>query len=109
MTNVCASWVGAESNGLCFFCPGCNDIHQIHLQPDGWGWNGDKVKPTFTPSVKVTWAANPKAEEQFKEWRTERICHSFVKDGRIQFLGDCTHSMANQTVDLLPWTRSDPY
>jgi hypothetical protein len=28
------------------------------------------------------------------------VCHSFVTDGRIQYLGDCTHAMAGQTVDL---------
>ena len=27
-------------------------------------------------------------------------CHSFVTDGRIQFLADCTHPLAGQTVDL---------
>jgi hypothetical protein len=26
-----------------------------------------------------------------------------VTDGRIQFLGDCTHALAGQTVDLLPF------
>jgi hypothetical protein len=28
------------------------------------------------------------------------ICHSFVRDGRIEFLSDCTHRLAGQTVDL---------
>jgi hypothetical protein len=27
----------------------------------------------------------------------------FVTDGRIQFLGDCTHALAGQTVDLPDW------
>ena len=27
-------------------------------------------------------------------------CHSFVREGRIEFLGDCTHAMVGQTVDL---------
>jgi hypothetical protein len=27
-------------------------------------------------------------------------CHSFVTDGRIQFLSDSTHALAGQTVDL---------
>jgi len=40
------------------------------------------------------------ASEEFKEWRTERICHSFITDGKIQFLSDCTHHLAGQTVDL---------
>jgi hypothetical protein len=30
-------------------------------------------------------------------------CHSFVTDGRIQFLGDCTHHPVGQTVPLPPW------
>jgi hypothetical protein len=32
------------------------------------------------------------------------VCHSFVTDGRIQFLEDCTHELAGQTVDLPEWT-----
>lgn len=28
------------------------------------------------------------------------VCHSFVRDGQIEFLGDCTHSLAGQTVPL---------
>ena len=28
------------------------------------------------------------------------VCHSFVTDGRIQFLGDCTHDLAGHTVEL---------
>lgn len=35
------------------------------------------------------------------------VCHSFVTEGRIQFLGDCTHALANQTVDLPDWTEED--
>ena len=27
-------------------------------------------------------------------------CHSFVTDGKIRFLNDCTHEMAGETVDL---------
>jgi hypothetical protein len=29
------------------------------------------------------------------------MCHSFVVDGRIEYLSDCTHEMAGMTVDLL--------
>lgn len=31
------------------------------------------------------------------------LCHSFVTDGRIQFLTDSTHELAGQTVDLPEW------
>ena len=58
-----------------------------------WGWNGDAEKPTFTPSVLVRY-----------NWSDgERVCHSFVTDGQIQFLGDCTHALAGQTVDIPAW------
>jgi hypothetical protein len=94
-----------EGGRLAFLCPGCDDFHQIQVGTGSgprWGWNGNADKPTFTPSIKVTYPANPDADEEFKEWRTERICHSFVTDGRIQFLGDCTHHLAGETVDIPP-------
>ena len=28
------------------------------------------------------------------------VCHHFIRDGKIQFLGDCTHALRGQTVDL---------
>lgn len=95
---------GNGVNFLHFRCPGCNRVHGVSVNGShAWGWNGNVDKPTFTPSVLVTWPANPNAEEEFKEWRTERRCHSFVTDGRIQFLNDCTHALAGQTVDLPPF------
>ena len=35
--------------------------------------------------------------------RFGKVCHSFVTNGRIQYLGDCTHKLAGQTVDLPDW------
>ncbi len=35
----------------------------------------------------------------------DEVCHSFVTDGQIQFLGDCTHKLAGQTVPLSAWTE----
>jgi hypothetical protein len=96
-----------EGNRLMFMCPGCNEVHAIqYANGPGprWTWNGNPDRPTFTPSVLVTTPANPEAGEGFEEWRTERICHSFVTDGQIQFLGDCTHALKGQTVDLPAWT-----
>ena len=93
-------WAGPSSFGFSFFCPGCNAAHTINTNPGGWGFNGNVESPTFTPSVLVTHEAKPDADERFIEWRTKRICHSFVTDGRIQFLGDCTHALVGQTVPL---------
>lgn len=93
-------WAGPTSFGFSFFCPGCGSAHTINTNPGGWGFNGNVESPTFTPSVLVTHEANPEADERFKEWRTKRVCHSFVTDGNIQFLSDCTHELAGQTVPL---------
>lgn len=86
----------ARSNGQhyswLFFCPGCDDVHQV---TSGWSWNGDKELPTFSPSILVTYAHG---ERQV----TDR-CHSFVRSGKIEFLGDCTHSLVGQTVELPDW------
>lgn len=52
-----------------------------------WTWNGSTDAPTLRPSV-LTRASN---------WR----CHSWVNDGAVQFLPDCTHDLAGMTVALL--------
>lgn len=85
-----------KADGKLFFeCPGCNMLHGVNVETDGpprWGWNGSVDKPTFTPSVLVHYRWGPEQRDV--------VCHSFVTDGRIQFLGDCTHALAGQTIDL---------
>ena len=54
-----------------------------------WGWNGSLDKPTFSPSL-LNYIESPNG----------RRCHSFIRDGRIEFLSDCTHALKGQTVDL---------
>ena len=79
---------------LMFFCPGCNMVHGVTIIGDyKWGFNEDYEKPTFSPSILVTynWAGVPK------------ICHSFVENGNIRFLSDCTHDLANQVVAIGPF------
>ncbi|WP_338523380.1 DUF6527 family protein [Pseudomonas batumici] len=99
----------AVDGSLWFFCDGCDSPHSLQVGAGPgprWGYNGNPDAPTFTPSVLVNWPANPEACEALKEWRTERVCHSFVTDGRIQYLGDSTHSLAGQMVDLPNWEES---
>lgn len=84
--------------GYQFACPGCGEPHAIPTTgPKAWGFNGDVDRPTFTPSILVRSVKDP--------WGpvfdpTPTVCHSFVRDGCIEFLGDCTHPLAGQTVDL---------
>lgn len=99
----------ADRGRVHFRCPGCDEVHGISTEgPNAWGWNGDLERPTFTPSVLVTgaqWAegeAFHKPQHHIEPGGLIR-CHSFVTGGRIQFLSDSTHALADQTVDLPPW------
>ena len=77
-----------------FWCPGCEDCHQFQVggNADGpkWVWNGSLDLPTFSPSLLVRYGEGP----------GDKRCHSFVREGRIEFLGDCSHKFAGQTVDI---------
>jgi hypothetical protein len=83
-----------------FFCPGCKSEHAVNTGEGrpSWTWNGSVDAPTFTPSILVTcrWSHVDPAEK-------DEICHSFVTAGHIQFLSDCTHEMAGQTVEIPEW------
>ncbi len=73
-----------------FDCPGCECLHSIQTPP--WTFNENLEKPTVSPSILVFGSAvHPR-------------CHSFVKDGMIQFLDDCTHALSGQTVEIPDWT-----
>lgn len=105
----------AEGGVLIFRCPGCGDLHSVqHGIGKGprWAWNGSLIKPTLTPSIKVT-GVRPLTEEQYREAmmgenveHVPYICHSFITDGLIRFLHDCTHALAGQEVPLQPWGGS---
>ena len=86
-------------------------VSAIRKDRPKWGFNGNMEKPTFEPSVHsktghyVT--GTPEAECRFciedkAEGRRKlcHVCHSFVRDGKVQFLPDCTHALAGKTVDL---------
>lgn len=91
-----------EGGGLMFWCPGCDGAHMIrHGAGPGprWTWNGDAERPTFTPSVLVSY----NGADAGIDGAPPAVCHSFVTDGRIQFLSDSTHRLAGQTVDLGKW------
>lgn len=100
----------AEGGRVNFWCPACEDAHTItYGGPQTWTWNESTEAPTFTPSVKVGGTQWPKDSPFFKPQHPDVapgkdiVCHSFVTDGRIQFLGDCTHALAGQTVDIPDW------
>lgn len=82
-------------------------MHRIPVGSGGWQWNGDVKRPTTAPSILV------RSGHHAPHWKlgdncwcgkdygyTCTVCHSFLKDGRIEFLNDCTHALAGKTVDL---------
>lgn len=85
-----------------FDCPGCGAPHVLPVTgPKAWGFNHNEDLPTFTPSILVHEAkAGPDATLVAPGTVLSPRCHSFVTDGRIQFLSDCGHALAGQTVDL---------
>jgi len=83
----------------------------INVDPSdrpAWGFNGNHDAPTFSPSILVRGKRRITDDEHDRIMAGEKInlpdyvCHSFVTDGQIRFLGDCTHELAGQTVVLAP-------
>ena len=107
-----------NQGSLRFLCPGCGESHDVNIAEGhpGWEFNGDFERPTLSPSVLVRrghYCNNPPVpgdcacdfqqrfpDEEPWDWPCG-VCHSFVRDGRIEFLTDCTHALAGQTVELL--------
>lgn len=96
----------SEVIGYHFFCPGCKSIHSVYTAPHGdgngpvWGFNGSIYKPTFTPSLLCY------GSPAHDDWPGIPRCHSFIRDGQIQFLDDCEHSLKGQTVQIPEWEES---
>ncbi|WP_046111830.1 DUF6527 family protein [Aquincola tertiaricarbonis] len=121
-----------EDGRLTWWCPGCDGAHSIQTgEGPGprWAWSGDIERPTFSPSVLIWWdepanIGNPDALlrdiAQARERKeagamgnaakipmVSKRCHSFVVDGQMQMLADCTHALAGQTVPIAPWHEVD--
>lgn len=75
-------WKDPDNGVHVIFCPGCEEVHAIDSR---WTFNGDMVVPTFNPSLLVTGG---------------KRCHSFIRDGKIEFLNDCSHALKSTTVPL---------
>lgn len=98
----------AGDGRMLFSCPGCHEVHQVQTgEGPGprWSFNGNFDQPTFTPSVLVSWSEPSDVPDEFEDTTKDKkmICHSFVTDGRIQFLSDCTHLLAGRTIPLKPF------
>lgn len=86
------------------WCPGCEQVHRPRSRPaepfteDGiyWDWDGNETAPTFSPSY-LTWEGDINPGD-----RAKGRCHSFIRAGNWEFLADCSHALAGQTVAMVP-------
>lgn len=79
-----------------YYCPGCKSIHwlpynYVSCETPSWMFNNDFDKPTLHPSILSTAGRGELPPD---------ICHHFVRDGKIQYLDDCTHDLKGQTVEM---------
>lgn len=96
---------GVQYQALMFVCPGCDlsDGSGLHILPvntnktkPAWTWNGNLEAPTVSPSILTKGGGKV----------LPYVCHSYLKAGIFEFLGDCTHALVNQHVampDLPDW------
>jgi hypothetical protein len=109
----------------------CGHHHYICISNVGleahravWSFNNNFINPTFIPSINETCgdlipefaAIDAKAKEHnnatpeiYKEWRDQMRkcayrCHFIVTDGKIYYCSDCTHELANKTLEILEIT-----
>lgn len=72
-----------------YWCEGCGYEHAFALSNEPYGghhqFNGDLENPTVSPSLLQG---------------GDKVCHSFLNNGQMQYLGDCHHDLKNQTVEL---------
>lgn len=76
-------------HGWLIECPGCQSAHALDAR---WTFNGDLQLPTFTPSLHVS--------SKYGQPPVPTVCHSFITNGKIQYLQDSTHSLSGLTIDL---------
>ena len=71
-----------------YICPGCGKRHVVDNR---WGFKFDtEGRPTLVGSVKQTGG----------HYQHPYICHSFIENGNVRFLNDCTHENKGKTLPM---------
>lgn len=99
------------------WCPACDGAHRFEIlgedgshpdRSDHWTWDGNLEAPTFVGSMLVRrtmpkgYTDDNPAPIGYDGPTVDYVCHSHVRAGRWEFLTDCTHALAGQTVPMVP-------
>ena len=92
------------------YCAACDELHHFAVDKPfsngaRWIFNGNAASPTFQPSMNIRIGpfpagSGPRDRTTGERTGTLSVCHYFLRDGRIQYLGDCTHDMSGMTTEL---------
>lgn len=74
-----------------YWCAGCGHSHSVPAER--WNWNKSEDSPTLSPSVRH-YTVNPETKAE------TTICHYHLRDGVIEYCGDCQHSLNGQKSPL---------
>jgi hypothetical protein len=93
------------TGGFAHWCPGCEEMHKL---PDGWAFDGNLEKPTFTPSFKHEGIQRFFVDGKWTgDWKRDAngstipyICHYILTAGVLNFCGDSTHNLAGKLIPL---------
>jgi len=88
---------GQDHGHVWIYCPACKTHHVFDSR---WTFNGDFEKPTFSPSMLIKTGPYPTVDKSNPMAGKTKFCHSFVRNGQIEYLNDCTHDLAGQTIEL---------
>lgn len=100
-----------------WYCPACKTWHggNVNLNNYGPNWNFDNNynNPTFSPSFLVRSGhhiAGSSSDDCWCKYNKDHpddqapfkcgICHTFVRDGKIEYLSDCTHEFAGKIINM---------
>lgn len=80
------------AHGYLWWCQGCEALHPVWMGQGTRTFDGNLEAPTFTPSIYFPPGMLGPAV----------VCHCYIRAGQVEYLPDCTHELAGQTVPLVP-------
>ena len=72
-----------------FYCPACMENHTFDVRENEWTFDGNWENPSFSPSLNLI----PHGGR----------CHLFVKNGIIEYCGDCRHHFSGQNIPMVEY------